>query len=39
LVPPTIYGWEDDHVSFALVTKTGDPNNYKEVVEADDSYK
>ena len=24
-VPPTIYGWDDDHVSFALVKKIGEP--------------
>jgi len=35
-VPPTRYGWEDDHVSFVLVTETGDPDSYREAIEADD---
>ena len=38
-VPPTKYGWDDDHVSFALVTKTGEPDNYREAIEADDHDK
>jgi len=38
-VSPIRYGREDDQVSFALVTKTGDPNSYKEAIEADDSDK
>ena len=38
-VPPTKYGQEDDHVSFVLVTETGDPCSYREVIEADDHGK
>jgi len=38
-VPPTRYGWKDDHVSFALVTEIGDPDSYKEAIEADDHGK
>jgi len=38
-VPPTRYGWDDDHVSFALVTETGVPDNYREAIEADDHSK
>ena len=38
-MPPIRYGWKDDHVSFALVTKTGDPDSYREVIEADDHGK
>ena len=36
---PTRYGWEDDHVSFALVIETRDPDSYREVIEADDHDK
>jgi len=35
-VPPTRYGWEVDHVSFVLVTETGDHNSYGEAIEEDD---
>ena len=38
-VPPTRYGGEDDHVSFALVTEIGDPSSYREAIEADDHNK
>ena len=38
-VPPTRHDWEDDHVSFTLVTETGDPSSYKEATETDDSDK
>ena len=38
-VPPIRYGWEDDHVSFALVTKTEDPSSYRETIEADNHDK
>ena len=38
-MPPTRYGWDDDHVSFALVTETGVPDNYREAIEADDHSK
>ena len=38
-VPLTRYGWEDDHVSFALVTETGDPDSYREAIETDDHSK
>jgi len=37
--PPVRYGWEDDHISIALVTETGDPSSYREVIEADDHDK
>ena len=37
LVPPIRYGWEDDQVSFALVTEAGDLSSYKEAIEVDDS--
>jgi len=30
-----MYDWEDNHVSFALVTEIGDPNSYRETIEAD----
>ena len=36
---PTRYGRDDDHVSFALVTEPGEPDNYREVIEADDHSK
>ena len=39
LVPLIRYGWEENQVSFALVTKVGDPSSYKEVTGADDSDK
>jgi len=38
-VPPTKYGWDDDHVSFALVTVTGETDSYREAIEADDHDK
>ena len=38
-VPPIRYGWEDDHVSFALVTEKGEPDNDNEVIEVDDHDK
>ena len=38
-MPPTRYGWKDDYVLFALVTKTGDLNSYREAIEADNSDK
>ena len=38
-VPPTRYGWEDDQFLFALVTKTGDADSYREAIEADDHGK
>jgi len=38
-VPPIRYGWDDDHVSFALVTKTGELDSYREAIEADDHSK
>ena len=38
-VPSIRYGWEENQVSFALVTKVGDPSSYKEVTGADDSDK
>jgi len=36
---PTRYGWDDDHVSFALVIKIGEPDSYREAIEADDHSK
>jgi len=38
-VPPTRYGWGDDHVSFVLVIETREPNNYREAIEAYDHNK
>jgi len=38
-VPPTRYDWEDDQVSFALVTETCDPSSYREVIKVDDHGK
>jgi len=38
-VSPTRYGWEDDHVSFALVIETGKPNSYREAIKADNHGK
>jgi len=38
-VPPIRNGWEDDHVSFALVTETGDPSSYRVAIKADDHNK
>ena len=38
-VPPKRYDWEDDHVSFVLVIKTGDPSSYREAIEANDHDK
>ena len=34
-VPPIRYGWEDDQISFALVTEAEDPSSYKEAIKAD----
>jgi len=38
-VPQTRYGCDEDHVSFALVTKIREPDSYREVIEADDHGK
>ena len=38
-VPPTRYGWDENHVSFTLVTETGEPDSYRKVIEADDNDK
>ena len=35
-VPPIMYGWDKDHVYFALVTETGKPDSYRKTIEADD---
>ena len=35
-MPPTRYDWEDNYVSFAIVTKTGNPSSYREVIETDE---
>ena len=34
-MPPTRYDWEDDHVSFTLLTEIGEPSSCREVIEAD----
>jgi len=34
-VPPTRYHWDDDHVSFTLVTEIREPDSYREAIEAD----
>jgi len=38
-VPPIRYGWDEDQVSFALVTDHGDPSSYKKAIETNDSDK
>jgi len=38
-VLPIRYDWKEDQVSFALVTKAGDPSSYEEATEAADSDK
>ena len=38
-MPLTRYGWNEDHVSFALVTKIGDPSSYRKAIEVDDHDK
>jgi len=38
-IPPTRYSWDENHVSFALVTETGESNSYREAIEADDHDK
>ena len=38
-VPPTRYGWDDDHVSFALVIETGEPDSCRGAVETLDHGK
>ena len=38
-MPPTRYGWDDDHVFFVLVTETGELDSYKEAIETDDHNK
>jgi len=35
-VPPTRYGWEDNHGFFTLVTERGEPSSYREVITTDD---
>jgi len=39
MMPPTRYGWHNDHVSFALVTETTKRDSYREVIKADDHCK
>ena len=39
MVPPIRYGWDDDHVSFTLVTETGEPDSYMEAIEVGDHSK
>jgi len=38
-VLPIRYGWDEDQVSFELVTKAGDHSSYKEAIETNDSDK
>jgi len=38
-VLPTRYDWDEDYVSFALVTETGKPDSYREAIKADDHDK
>jgi len=38
-VPPTRYDWDDDHVSFALVTEIREPDICRKAIEADDHSK
>ena len=38
-MPSIRYGWDDDHVSFALVIEIGDPSSYREAIEVDDHDK
>ena len=38
-MPPTRYGWDEDHVSFALVIETREPDSYREAIEAYDHDK
>jgi len=38
-VPPTRYNWDENYVSFALVIETGEPDSYREAIEADDHGK
>ena len=35
-VPPIRYEWDEHHVSFALVTETGEPDSYRKAIEVDD---
>ena len=38
-MPPKRYSWDEDHVSFELVTETGEPDSYRKAIEADDHDK
>ena len=38
-MPLIRYDWDEDHVSFALVIETGEPDSYREAIEADDHDK
>ena len=38
-VPPTWFGWDDGHVSFALVKETGKPKSYRKAIKANDHGK
>jgi len=38
-VLPIRYGWDEDQVTFALVTEAGDPSSYKEAIDVNDSDK
>ena len=38
-MPLIRYGWDNDHVSFTLVTETGEPDSYRKAIEADDHDK
>jgi len=39
MLPLTRYSWDDDHVSFTLVTKIGEHDSYRKAIEADDHGK
>ena len=39
MVPPTRYGWDDDYVSFAFVTETGESESHREAIEVNDHDK
>ena len=38
-VPPTRYDWDDDHIFFALVAETEEPDSFREAIKADDQSK
>jgi len=38
-VPLIKYDWDEDQVSFILITEAGDSNSYKEAIKVDDNDK